>query len=72
MHGGLCQKPAWHDCDGLDVKGKDEDYVETKASDMELPGRRRRGRPNRRFMDPVKEDMVVMGAAKEDAEDWLR
>ena len=25
---------------------------------MELPGKRKRGRPKRRFMDVVKEDMV--------------
>ena len=28
--------------------------------EMELPGRRRRGRPKRRLMDAVKEDMQVV------------
>ena len=28
---------------------------------MELPGRRPRGRPKRRFMDAVKEDVQVVG-----------
>ena len=28
---------------------------------LELPGRRPRGRPKRRFMDVVKEDMKVVG-----------
>ena len=27
---------------------------------MELPGRRQRGRPKRRFMDAVKQDMQVV------------
>ena len=28
---------------------------------MELPGRRKRGRPKRKFMDAVKEDMRIAG-----------
>ena len=27
---------------------------------MELPGKRKRGRPKRKFMDVVKEDMAAM------------
>ena len=33
---------------------------------MELPGRRSRGRPKRRFMD---EDMKLVGVREEDAQD---
>ena len=34
--------------------------------EMELPGRRRRGRPKKRFMDAVREDMqVVSGRYRE-------
>ncbi|TWW79412.1 hypothetical protein D4764_10G0004420 [Takifugu flavidus] len=36
-----------------------------------MPGRRPRGRPKRRFMDGVKEDMKVVGVREEDAEDKL-
>ena len=36
---------------------------------MELTGRRSRGRPRRRFMDAVKEDMESFGVRKEDAEE---
>ena len=39
---------------------------------MELPGRRTRGRPQRRCMDVEKEDMKLVGMRKEDAEDKLR
>ena len=32
--------------------------------DMELPGKRRRERPKRRYMDEVKEGMKVVGATE--------
>ena len=34
--------------------------------EMELPGRRPRGRPKRRFKDAVKENMQVVGVRVED------
>ena len=36
---------------------------------MELPGTRKRGRPKRRFMDAVREDMAVVEVTEEHAED---
>ena len=36
---------------------------------MELPGKRKRGRPKRRFMDVVKEDMAGVEVMEEDTED---
>ena len=36
---------------------------------LELPGRRPRGRPEREFMDVVKEDTKLIGVREEDAED---
>ncbi|KAF7654546.1 hypothetical protein LDENG_00068520 [Lucifuga dentata] len=39
---------------------------------LELPGRRPRGRPKRRFMDVVKEDMKLVGVREEEAEDRVR
>ena len=36
--------------------------------EMELPGKRKRGRPKRRFVDVVREDMQVAGVTEEDAE----
>ena len=35
---------------------------------MELPGKRKRGRPKRRYMDAVREDMAVV-QVMEDADD---
>ena len=39
------------------VMRRDQDYIERKMMKMELPGKRKRGRPKRRFLDVVKEDM---------------
>ena len=42
---------------------------------MELPGKRKLGRPKRRFMDVVKEDMAeveVTGEETEDKNNWRR
>ena len=36
---------------------------------MELPGKRKWGRPKRRFMDVVKEDMAEVEVTEEDTED---
>ena len=36
---------------------------------LELPGRRPRGRPKRRFVDIMKQDMKLVGVREEDAED---
>ena len=36
---------------------------------MELPGKRKRGRPKRRFIDVVKEAMAEVEVTEEDTED---
>ena len=51
------------------VKRRDQEYVERKIMEMELPGKRKRGRPKRRFLDVVKEDMGEVGAKETDVED---
>ena len=48
---------------------RDQEYVGRKMMEMELPGKRRRGRPKRRFVDVVKEDMGEVGAKETDVED---
>ena len=51
------------------VMRQDQEYVERKMMEMELPGKRKRGRPKRRFLDVVKEDMEEVGAKETDFED---
>ena len=51
------------------VMRRDQEYVERKMMEMELPGKRKRGRPKRRFLDVVKEDMVEVGAKETAIED---
>ena len=51
------------------VMRRDQEYVGRKMMEMELPGKRRRGKPKRRFLDVVKEDMEEAGAKETDVED---
>ena len=44
-------------------------YIGRRMLKMELPGKRKRGRPKRRFMDVVKEDMAEVEVKEEDADD---
>ena len=54
------------------VLRRDSEYIGRRILSFELPGRRPRGRPKRRFMDVVKVDMKVVGVREEDAEDRVR
>ncbi len=57
------------------VQRRDAGYIGRRVLRMEPPGRRRRGRPKRRFMDVAMEDMRVVGVTEENAEDrakWRR
>ena len=51
------------------VMRRDQEYVGRKMMEMELPEKRKRGRPKRRFLDVVKEDMAEVGAKETDVED---
>ena len=43
-------------------------YIGRRMLKMELPGKRKRGRPKRRFMEVVKEDMAEDGMTEDDTE----
>ena len=51
------------------VMRRDREYVGRKMIEMELPGKKKRGRPKRRFLNLVKEDMWEVGAKETDVED---
>ena len=51
------------------VLRREQEYVGRKKIEIELPGKRKRGRPKRRFLDLVKEDMGEIGAKETDVED---
>ena len=40
--------------------------------EMAVPGRRKRERPRRRWMDLAREDMERIGAWKRDEVDWVK
>ena len=54
----------WHE----HVMRKDQKYVKKRMMEMELPGKRKRGKLKRRFLDVVKEDMGEVGATEKDIE----
>ena len=51
---------------------RDSGDIGRRMLEMELPGRRPRGRPRRRFMDAVKEDMQIVGVIVEDTKNRLK
>ncbi len=54
---------------------REEDHVGKRMLEMKPPGKRRRGRPARRYVDMIKEDMAVAGVSEEMAKDrneWRR
>ena len=48
------------------VMKRDQEYVGRRVIKMELLGKRKRGRPKRRFLDVVKEDMGKVGAREKE------
>ena len=51
------------------LRRKEDGYIGRRMLRMELPGKRKRGRPKRRFMDVVKEDMAEVEVTEEDTVD---
>ena len=57
------------------LRRKDDGYIGRRMLRMELPGKRKWGRPKRRYMDVVKEDMAEVEVTEEDTVDrnnWRR
>ena len=51
------------------VMRRDQEYIGRKMMEMELPGKKKRGRPKKRFVDVLKEDMGEVSAKETDVED---
>ena len=54
------------------VKRREEDYVRKRMMEMAVPGRRKRGRPRRRWMDLVRKDMERVGTREGDKVDRMK
>ena len=57
------------------LKRREEGYVGKRMIEMAILGKRKRGRPKRRWMDLVKKDMEMVGARDRDEVDrvlWRR
>ena len=57
------------------LRRKDDWYIGRRVLRMELPGKRKRGRPKRSFMDVVKQDIAEVEVTEEDTVDrnnWRR
>ncbi|KAK3510844.1 hypothetical protein QTP70_022787 [Hemibagrus guttatus] len=54
------------------VQRRESEYIGRRMLDMELPGRRQRGRPKRRYMDGINEDMKLSsgGPTQVELSDW--
>ena len=60
---------VWH------VIRRDEHYVGNRAMEMKVQGRRTRGRPNRRWLDRVRDDIEEKGLSADEVYDratWKR
>ena len=51
------------------VKRKEEGYVGKRMMEMAVPGRRKRGKPMKRWTDLAREDMERVGAKEGDEDD---
>ena len=54
------------------VKKREEDYLGKRMMEMAVPGRRKRGRPRRRLMDLVRENMERVGGREGDELDRVK
>ena len=57
------------------VSRREDEYVGKRVMGMEVPGKRRRGRPKRRWLDSIRNDLSESGLSEEDAQDrprWRR
>ena len=51
------------------VERREEDHYLKRVANMEIPGRRRRGRPKTRWKDSVRRDMKEVGVTSDEAQE---
>ena len=54
---------------------REDEYVGKRVMGMEVPGKRRRGRPKRRWLDSIRNDLSERELSREDGQDrakWRR
>ena len=54
------------------VLRREDEYVGKRVMAMEVPGKRRRGRPKRRWLDSIGNDLSERQLSREDAQDRAR
>ena len=54
------------------VKRREKNYVGKRMMEMAVPGRKKRERPRRRWIDLVREDIKRVGAREEDKVDQVK
>ena len=54
------------------IKRREESYLSRRVMEFEIPGKRTRGRPRRRWTDNIKEDVKKANVSGEEAKDRLR
>ena len=54
------------------IKRREEDYVGKRMMEVAVPGRKKRGRPRRSWMDFVRKDMERVGAREGDEIDRMK
>ena len=54
------------------VLRREDEYVGKRVMGMEVPGKRRRGRPKRRWMDTIGNDLSEKELSREDTPDHAK
>ena len=54
------------------VLRREDEYVGKRVMLMEVPGKRRRGRPKRRWLDSIRNDLSERELSREDVQGWQK
>ncbi len=57
-------------CLGIHVFRREEQYVGNRVVELEVLGKRTRGRPKRMWLDKIKNDLLERALSREDRVQW--